>query len=169
MAQTRTTGADGSFSFDGLDAGTYTLSELVPSGYVQTAPPPPGSFTIAGTAGDNKGPYLIGNQLAPATGSISGDKWLDFNENGIVDGVDYPLAGITFVLTDSNGVQRTTTSGTDGTYSFTNLPPGTYDLHEVLPPNFWQTFPGTKTDPKGYTITLGTGENKTGYRFLNKC
>lgn len=166
---TRTTGSDGTFSFDGLGAGTYTLSELVPSGYVQTAPPPPGSFAVTAASGDSKGPYAFGNRPAPATGSISGDKWLDLDENGVVNGFDYPLPGIVFVLTDSGGVQRTTTSGSDGAYSFTQLPPGTYDLKEVLPPNFWQTFPGSKTDPKGYTITLAPGENKTGYRFLNKC
>src|SRR5262249_7607801 len=71
---TKTTGADGPFSFDNLSAGTYTLSELVPAGYTQTAPPAPGTFTVTGNNGDNKGPYLFGNFLAPATGSISGDK-----------------------------------------------------------------------------------------------
>ncbi len=167
---TKVTGTDGTFSFDGVSAGTYTLSEVVPSGYVQTAPPPPGTFTVAVVDGDNKGPYVFGNNVAPAaTASILGDKWIDVNENGVVDGGDYVFAGIVFVLTDSNGVQRTTTSGADGTYSFTNLPAGTYDLREVLPPNFVQTFPGTKTDPKGYTITVAPGEAKTGFRFLNKC
>lgn len=167
---TRTTGADGTFSFDGLAAGTYTLSELVPSGYFQTAPPAPGTFTVTVVNGDIKGPYAFGNSLAPPpTGSISGDKWLDLDENGVVNGLDFPLAGIVFVLTDAGGVQRTTTSASDGTFHFTLLPAGTYDLKEVLPPNFFQTFPGTKTDPKGYTITLAPGENKSGFRFLNKC
>jgi hypothetical protein len=167
---TRTTGADGTFSFDGLGAGTFTLSELVPSGYVQTAPPAPGTFTVVAANGDSKGPYAFGNRLAPPpTGSISGDKWLDLDENGVVNGLDFPLAGIVFVLTDAGGMQRTTTSASDGTFQFTLLPAGTYDLKEILPPNFFQTFPGTKTNPLGYTITLAPGEAKTGFRFLNKC
>ncbi|HEV2063302.1 MAG TPA: SdrD B-like domain-containing protein [Thermoanaerobaculia bacterium] len=169
-AVSKTTGSGGTYSFDGLEAGTYTISELVPSGYVQTAPPPPGTFTVTAAKGDSKGPYAFGNALAPpATGSISGDKWFDLNANGVIDGADYPLSGIVFVLTDSGGVQRTTTSGADGKYSFTNLPAGTYDLKEVLPPNFFQTFPGTQENPKSYTITLAPSENKTGFRFLNKC
>jgi hypothetical protein len=166
QTSTTTTGAEGTFSFDGLPAGTYTISETPPPGYVETAPPPPGTFTVTGGNGDTKGPYLFGNQ---ATGSISGDKWLDFNENGVVDGVDYPLSGIVFILTDSGGQQQTATSDASGKYSFTHLPPGTYDLKEVLPPGFWQTFPGTKTNPLGYTITLSPNEQKTGFRFLNKC
>ena len=125
---------------------------------------------MTGAGGDQKGPYVFGN--APGiqgTGSISGDKWIDFNTNGVVDGLDYPIAGIVFVLTDSNGLQRTTTSDANGKYSFQNLPSGTYDLKEVLPPGFFQTFPGSKDNPLGYTITLGAGEQKTGFRFLNKC
>jgi hypothetical protein len=132
---------------------------------------PPASGTISATldfAHQNITGLLFGN-FNPPTGSIAGDKWIDLDENGVVNGFDYPQPGIVFILTDSGGHQLTTVSGSDGTYKFTNLPAGTYDLKEVLPPTFWQTFPGTKTDPKGYTIILGPGENKTGFRFLNKC
>jgi hypothetical protein len=164
------TAADGTYLFDGLSAGTYTISETVPAGFTQTAPPPPGTFTVTGAGGEQKGPFVFGNQPGvQGTASISGDKFIDLNENGIVDGFDYPIAGIVFVLTDSHGLQRTATSDANGKYSFQNLPPDTYDLKEVLPPGFWQTFPGTKTNPLGYTITVAPGEQKTGFRFLNKC
>jgi SdrD B-like domain len=167
---TTTTAADGTYLFDGLSAGTYTVSETPPTGFTQTAPPPPGTFTVTGAGGDQKGPFVFGNEPGnQGTGSISGDKWIDFNTNGILDGLDYPIAGIVFVLTDSNGQQRTATSDANGKYSFQNLPPGTYDLKEVLPPGFYQTFPGTKDNPLGYTITLAPGEQKAGFRFLNKC
>ena len=167
---TTTTAADGTYLFDGLSAGTYTISETPPTGFTQTAPAPPGTFTVTGAGGDQKGPYVFGNEPGiQGTGSISGDKYIDFNTNGILDGLDYPIAGIVFVLTDSGGQQRTATSDANGKYSFQNLPAGTYDLKEVLPPGFFQTFPGTKDNPLGYTITLAPGEQKTGFRFLNKC
>jgi len=167
---TATTDASGAFSFTGLAAGTYVLSEVVPAGFIQTAPPAPGTISVTLTAGQNATGFLFGNQaVAGPTGSISGLKILDLNANGIFDGIDRPQPGIVFVLTDASGMTRQTTSAADGTFSFTNLPAGDYVLSEILPPNFVQTFPGTKDNPGTYKITLAPGQNATGFLFLNKC
>ena len=91
------------------------------------------------------------------------------NINGVLDAIDLPLQGIVIVLTDSTGATRQTTSAADGSFSFANLPAGTYVLSEILPANFFQTFPGTPTKPGTYTITLAPGQNATGFLFLNKC
>ena len=45
------TDANGAFSFTGLAAGTYVLSEIVPAGFAQTAPPSPGTISVTVTAG----------------------------------------------------------------------------------------------------------------------
>ncbi len=167
---TATTDASGAFSFTGLAAGTYVLSEVVPAGFVQTAPPAPGTISVMLTAGQAATGFLFGNQaVAAGTGSISGLKILDINANGIRDGIDRPLAGIVIVLTDSNRVVRQTVSGEDGTFSFANLPAGDYVLEEILAPPFAQTFPGTPDFPQTYSITLAPGQNATGFLFLNKC
>jgi uncharacterized protein (DUF2141 family) len=167
---TATTDASGNFTFSGLAAGTYVLSEVVPSGFVQTAPPSPGSFSVALAAGQNATGFLFGNQQQIAgTGSISGTKFLDIDANGVVNGFDHGIGGIVIVLTDSSGHTRQTTSAADGTFSFTNLPAGTYVLSEVIPPGFAQTFPGTPDHPATFTITLAPGQNATGFNFLNKC
>jgi len=167
---TATTDASGAFTFTGLDAGTYVLSEVVPAGFVQTAPPAPGTISVTLTAGQSATGFLFGNQaVAEATGSISGKKYFDVNVNSVLDGPDFPLEGIVFVLTDSKGVVRQTTSAADGTFSFANLPAGDYVLSEVLPPGFVQTFPGKPESPGTYTITLAPGQNATGFLFLNKC
>jgi uncharacterized surface anchored protein len=166
-----TTDASGAFSFTGLAAGAYVLSEIVPAGFTQTAPPAPGTISVTVTAGQNLTGLLFGNQgiLVPGSGLISGTKYLDLDANGVVNGFDRPLAGIVFVLTDSAGVTRQTTSAADGTFSFINLPPGSYVLSEILPANFFQTFPGTPTSPGTYKITLAPGQQATGFLFLNKC
>jgi hypothetical protein len=53
---------------------------------------------------------------------------------------------------------------------FTSLGAGTYVLSEVLPPNFFQTFPGTQANPGTYTITITSEQpTATGFLFLNKC
>jgi hypothetical protein len=168
-ALTLTSDASGNFSFVGLSPGTYVVSEVVPPGFVQTVPPPPGTATFTLTLGQAVTGVLIGNTSAPTTGSISGTKYLDLNANGVLDPTDRPYPGIVFVLTDAVGVQRQTTSDASGNFSFANLPPGTYTLTEILPPGFAQTKPGTPDHPTGYTITLAPGQNATGFIFLNKC
>ncbi|HEY6146757.1 MAG TPA: SdrD B-like domain-containing protein [Thermoanaerobaculia bacterium] len=166
------TAADGSFTFTGLAAGTYVISEIVPAGFVQTLPGGNGNVTVTVAAGENRGGILFGNQRASVVGtpgSISGLKILDFNLNGIVDGIDRPLEGIVFVLTAADGTSVRATSGPDGTFRFSNVAPGTYVLSEILPSGFAQTFPGTPDAPQTYTIVLGSGQNLTGFLFLNKC
>ena len=166
------TAADGSFTFTGLVAGTYVVSEVVPAGFVQTLPGGNGNVTVTVAAGENRGGILFGNQPSPSgavPGSIAGLKILDFNTNGIIDGIDRPLEGIVFVLTAADGTTVQATSGPDGTFKFSNVAPGTYVLSEILPSGFAQTFPGTPDAPKTYTIVLGSGQNLTGFLFLNKC
>jgi hypothetical protein len=166
---TTTTDASGNFTFAGLDAGTYVLSEVVPPGFVQTTPAAPGTISITLAAGQAVTNVLIGNVASAAAGSISGTKYLDLDANGVLNPTDRPYPGIVFVLTDANGVQRQATSDASGNFSFANLPPGTYTLTEIIPPGFAQTMPGTPDHPTGYTITLTPGQNATGFVFLNKC
>ena len=163
-----TTDSSGNFSFTGLSPGTYTVSEVLPSGFTQTVPGGAGTISVTVAAGESRKGLLFGNQ-AGGTASISGTKYLDLNRNGILDSGDRPFAGIVFVLTDIAGNTKTTTSAADGTFSFTSLAPGTYVLSEILPKNTVQTFPGTPTNPKTYTITLTPGQQATGFLFLNKC
>jgi serine-aspartate repeat-containing protein C/D/E len=165
-----TTAADGSYSFTGLPANTYTLTEIVPTGYVQTAPAG-GTWSITLASGQARTGVDFGNASigSPTTGSVSGIKYLDLNVNGIFDGTDRPLAGITIVLMDSAGHTQQIVTGDDGTFLFTNLAPGDYVLSEMLPPNFAQTFPGTPLQPQTYSVTVTAGQTAGPFVFLNKC
>ena len=170
--RTTTTDASGAFAFAEVAPGNYVVSEVVPGGFVQTAPPAPGTIAITLAAGGNSTGLLFGNRASTGptdTASISGRKILDFNGNGIVDGTDRGFEGIVFELRDGGGMVRTTTSNANGDFTFSNLPAGTYVLTEILPENFFQTFPGTPEMPESYTITITTGQTVTGFLFLNKC
>ena len=169
---TTTSDAAGAFSFTGLAAGTYTLGEVVPNGFTQTAPAAPGTYTVTLSGAQTAPNFLFGNRAVIAgsdTASISGRKILDINANGVFDGTDRGFEGIVFELRDASGSVRQATSDAEGNFTFSNLPAGTYVLSEILPPNFAQTFPGTTGAPGTYTITLTTGQTATGFMFLNKC
>ena len=172
VVRTTTTDASGAFSFADVAPGNYVLSEVVPGGFVQTAPAAPGTIAITLAASGNSTGHLFGNRASTSptdTGTISGRKILDFNGNGILDGTDRGFEGIVFELRDASGTVRRATSNANGDFTFTNLPAGTYVLTEILPENFFQTFPGSPEAPGSYTITITTGQTVTGFLFLNKC
>jgi hypothetical protein len=170
--RTTPTEASGAFTFANVAAGTYVVSEVVPAGFTQTAPAAPGTFTVTVATGQTVRDLKFGNRvIPPGTGSISGQKILDLDGNGIFDGNDRGFEGIVFELRDQAGtVVATRTSDAQGNFRFDALPLGTYVLSEILPPNFFQTFPGTTGAPGTYTITLTSAQpNPTGFMFLNKC
>jgi SdrD B-like domain len=70
--------------------------------------------------------------------SLSGYVYLDSNRNGVRDSGESPLSGITITLTGfdaiGNPVSVATVTLDDGSYTFTGLAAGTYQLTEDLPP-----------------------------------
>jgi len=102
--------------------------------------------------------------------SISSTVWEDTNEDGILDGDEVGLEGVTVNLYDSDGnlIESTTTDAT-GQYSFDNLIPGDYrvEFQQVpgfspSPNNVGDDSTGSNADPAtGLTpvTTLGPGEN----------
>jgi len=63
-------------------------------------------------------------------GAIDGVVWRDFKPGGgkpgVVEQGEDGLPGVTVQLKDASGKTRTATSGADGSFSFDNLPAGTY-------------------------------------------
>ena len=67
--------------------------------------------------------------VPPTTGSIGDFVCNDANNNGIQDGGEAGIDGVTVTLFDTNGnVVATTTTNPDGSYQFTNVAPGTYTV-----------------------------------------
>ncbi len=141
-----TTGSDGTYSFSLLAAGTYTVIESVPAGYFQ-------GKTIPGNSGGTaSGNVISGITLAAgvtASGynfadlkpsSISGVVYYDLNQNGVMDSSDIGIAHVTVSLDGTNdlgqSVQMTTTTSSEGVYSFTGLRPGTYEVIRTQPSIF---------------------------------
>ncbi len=111
--------------------------------------------------------------LAPA--SLSGYVYVDANDNGAFDSGEAGVSGATVTLTGTddhgNAVDLTTTSASNGAYSFANLVPGTYSLSETLQAGEFLgtdaigSQSGTVASGVLSNIQLGLGVNGTGNDF----
>ncbi|QGJ68626.1 Hypothetical protein PBC10988_2870 [Planctomycetales bacterium 10988] len=142
------TDATGAYSFEELrpsDAAGYTITEVVqPAGYLD------GTDTL-GTGGGIFGNDVFTQVLLPAgqeshfekynfgeiePSSLAGTVFDDLNNNGLQEGSDLGIEGVTIQLTgmdDLGSVSRTTTTDANGGYLFENLRPGTYIITEMQP------------------------------------
>src|SRR5207302_6808818 len=126
---TTVTAGDGSYLFDNVPVGSYSI--------VQTQPPGYGSSTPNTLAVNLSPAGLSGQNFGESTGSLSGRIYYDANNNGAFDGSDFGLVSVavTLIGTDvyGNPVTRTTTTAADGTYVITGLVAGTHTLTEAQP------------------------------------
>jgi len=153
------TNTHGVYDFVGLPAGTYRVCEVVPAGWQQTYPASNGGcWNVTLSAGQNVKKENFGN-FKP--GSISGIKFNDLNGNHKLDTGEPGLGGWTIQLEDKHGhVLQSTVTASDGSYSFTNLPAGTYTLVEVMQNGWRQTLhPGS--------VTIRSSSNITNKNFGN--
>jgi hypothetical protein len=155
----------GNYFLSGLAPGEHTIREVVPPGWVQTAPSGSSyTVTIAGPTTVVAGKDFGNFQLA----TISGTVFNDLNGDGIHDPGEPGLAGWTVFLDLNNdgkldpGDPSTVTSAT-GSYTFTNLGPGTYIVREVPQDTWVQSAPAAGF----YSVTPTSGQTVTGRDFGN--
>jgi hypothetical protein len=107
------------------------------------------------------------------TGSISGKKFKDVNQNGVKDAGEPLLQGWTIKL--SGAATATAVTDINGQYKFMNLAAGTYNICEVLQSGFTQSMPSSGFQcntsageaPFGYTVQLPNGGSAVGKDFGN--
>jgi hypothetical protein len=134
------TGANGAYSFSDLVAGSYYLEFTLPGGAL--------ALTTADTGGDDAldsdADPLTGRTVTLALsegqtlgtvdcgvltlGSIGGTVWLDANRDGVRQGGETGIAGVTVTLAKGGGPTVTTTSAADGVFLFTSARAGSYTL-----------------------------------------
>jgi len=144
-------GADGSYAFNGLDAGTYQVAQVLPAGWLLTTPAA-GSYSVVVGAGQTISGRDFGNFQ---TASISGVKFNDLDADGTRDAGEDPLAGWTIFL-DANANntldagEQSMVTGIDGAFSFTDIGPGTVQIGEVAQAGWQRTTPAVP-----YPVTSG--------------
>jgi protocatechuate 3,4-dioxygenase beta subunit len=191
---TATTDVNGLYLFTGLEPGTYKLTFTTPAGgYVPTmandpddatdaldsdADPLMGGMTLTEvlTSGESNLTYDAGYYIPASIGNFV---WVDQDADGQQDPGEPGIGGTTVTLTGTDGqgnpVMLTTTTAPDGSYSFTNLVPGTYKLTFTTPAggyvstdvNIGNDASDSDADPTmgGMTVNevLTSGENNPTY------
>ncbi len=180
VLQTTTTGNDGSYSFTQLRPGTYSVREIQPQGLFQ------GGQRAGSNGGNDSIDDIISSveipsgqaltdynfcELEPA--SIAGFVHVDNNGDCLIQPNERMLAGVQIELLDASGnVLQTTTTGNNGSYSFTQLRPGTYSVREIQPQGFFQG--GQRAGSNGgndsiddiiSSVVIPAGQALTDYNF----
>ena len=163
---TTVTDSSGNYSFGNLPAGTYRVAETQPTTYsdgkqyqggVEVSTPSNDVLQVTLAANATSSGNIFGERGT----AISGTVFWDQNANGAND-TEPGINGVTVQLQDSSGVpidldpntagvQSTVLTGTNGTYSFPNLPAGDYRVVETQPSGY-----GSST-PNSVTVTLVAG------------
>ncbi len=145
--QTVISASDGTYSFNNLRPGVYSITETTPPGFLD------GKDAVGTTNGKING-KLDGNdrivdinlggcvsgvgynfgeiQRVGEGNSISGYVWVDCDQDGVIDSNERRLSGVTITLDAPNFGVFVTTTDANGRYEFTNLPAGTYNIRQVL-------------------------------------
>jgi protocatechuate 3,4-dioxygenase beta subunit len=167
---TTTTDSTGIYTFTNLAPGDYSLTFSTPSGYVATGQDASGSTDANDSDADVGTGQTSSTTLVAAENDDSWDAgfyrlanlgdfvWDDLDFDGIQEAGEPGVSGITVTLYDDgdNLINSTTTAG-DGSYSFTNLIPGTYYVvFSNLPADSFFTRHNAGTDD-----TLDSDVNRT--------
>ncbi|TAK60523.1 MAG: hypothetical protein EPO24_06620 [Bacteroidetes bacterium] len=151
------TDSSGTFTFNEVEGGMYTLSESLQVGWIQTTSP------VNHTVDINYGQEATGYSFGVfKTGSIQGIVFEDVNSNTVQDSGDAGISGWAMKLNGT--VEATAITDSNGFYTFTNLTAGTYTVSETLMNSWLQTLP---PDNGSYSVTIRSSLDTTGLDFGN--
>ncbi len=157
VKQTSTTGA---FTSGSIQNGTYVLTNVLQTGWMQTLPSASGSITTSINVttttvnGKNFGIFKLG--------IIEGEKFNDLNDNGANDFGEPPISGWKIYV---DGAKKDSTiTDISGNYSFNNLLQGNYIISEENISGWSQTLPG---ESGHYQFSVSSGTSISNADFGN--
>ena len=139
--------SNGSYGFDNLEAGTYSVKFSTTGTYRFTAPssttddldsdanPNTGATRSVTITATERVHYLDAGFYRLS--SIGDFVWNDLNKNGLQDSSEPAIEGVRLSLINSLGsVVTVDVSDVNGNYSFDNLVPGNYTIKAEVPTNY---------------------------------
>ena len=139
------TGRDGSYRFDALPPGEYTLRFALPQGYLFALP----SEHVPAEAGDRETEITVKLAMGEAIGgldagtlrpaALGGLVWSDSNNDGMLDANEPPIPGVALELFREGDPERTVAAAVsdgEGYWRMENLVPDTYRLRAALPDGY---------------------------------
>ena len=151
-------GVDGSYDFEGLDPGQYTVEEMV---HARLDAHHADDVAVDTTGGNVSGIEFGDFQFV----TISGMLFNDLNGSWYYQAGDPGLAGWTVDLVDyydTSLVYATAMTDANGNYTFSNVGPGTYAVLQEIPGGWIQTYPPNNGFYGGYVVS---GGNYTGLDY----
>jgi hypothetical protein len=153
ILQQATSDANGNYSFSGVILGNYTVQQEPRAGWVQTTSPQ--AYPVAVQPGQSVTGLTFGDfQLV----TVSGEVFLDANDNRRLDPGETGIAGITIAL---DGVAVTTTDAS-GKFTVTGIGPGAHTISEVTS-TYLVTAPASASLP----VTPTSGQAISGENFAD--
>ncbi len=175
LVTTTSTIAGGAYSFLNVNPGSYVIEFVAPGGHSFSPQDQGGDDALDSDANPGDGKTALfaltsgqtNNDMDAGLGEkavISNFVWNDLNADGIQDGGETGINGVTVTLYQADGTTVITTALTagGGLYAFTNLNPGTYVVGFTLPGGFFfsaQDLGGD--DTKDSDANTGTGKTAT--------
>lgn len=176
----------GNYAFTGLDAGTYTILVVPPTGQGFTSQNVGNDsvdsdvdtkgrsvpLTVAAGAKVKVDAGLAGGGSRGGTGngtaSIGNLVWNDKDQDGRRDKGENGLAGVTVNLFDNRRLLKTTTTNSKGEYLFTGLAQGTYTVvfvprggYQFSPANVGSDYSDSDVDSKGRVVVTTSALSKS--------
>jgi len=174
--QTVITAEDGGYRFDGLWPDEYVIQAAIPEGLIFVRPGDAnyGASIIQDTQSGLSTPIqllmaqhqLKSDILYIKSAKVGDLAWLDENQNGLVDGSEPRLSGVTIELTQNGKAIYETTTDAYGYYLFTDVYPGEYVLKASAYPELAPTTPVPELRIISSCLTSGDGSAAFSDAFL---
>ncbi len=165
IIETRYTDSNGEYEFTVDETGQYYTIFIPPTGYTFSPQNVSGntldtvdsdvnssgrSHTVTSDSPFQDWDIDSGMYLTPGSVSIGDRVWEDLNADGDEEVGEPGVSGVSVILRDmNNNLIRSTTTGTNGFYTFSNVDPGDYNL-EFIPNSGYQF----STSPVRYISTV---------------